>query len=164
MIGHCGSLATIARRAPPRSSGSLGVPCDRLATLTAPRSRRRRRLASPAALAAALCLLPSCSSSSPRARRSGPPDSYQKPTGRLGPRGYANFGFINKHTPKTGFINKYTPRSGKFCYIPCLNGRPGGMRVIEQIATENLAGWVEKTKKGTVKKPAAKKAVAKKRR
>ena len=50
-----------------------------------------------------------------------------------------------------------------FSYIPCLNDSPAGMRVIEQIATENLAGWVDTPKKGTVKKPAVKKAVAKKR-
>jgi hypothetical protein len=36
------------------------------------------------------------------------------------------------------------------------------MKVIEQIATENLAGWVDTPKKGTVKKSAAKKVVAKK--
>jgi len=54
-----------------------------------------------------------------------------------------------------------------FNYIPCLNDSPAGMKVIEQIATENLAGWVDTPKKVTVKKavakkPAAKKAVAKK--
>ena len=49
-----------------------------------------------------------------------------------------------------------------FSYIPCLNDSPSGMKVIEQIATENLAGWVDTPKKGTVKKLAAKKAVAKK--
>ena len=35
-----------------------------------------------------------------------------------------------------------------FSYIPCLNDSPAGMRVIEQIATENLAGWVDTPKKG----------------
>jgi uncharacterized protein YdbL (DUF1318 family) len=49
-----------------------------------------------------------------------------------------------------------------FSYIPCLNDSPAGMKVIEQIATENLAGWVDTPKKGTVKKAAAKKAAAKK--
>ena len=48
-----------------------------------------------------------------------------------------------------------------FSYIPCLNDSPSGMKVIEQIATENLAGWIDTSKKGTVKKLAAKKAVAK---
>ena len=45
---------------------------------------------------------------------------------------------------------------------PCLNDSPAGMKVIEQIATENLAGWVDTPKKGTVKKGTVKKAVAKK--
>jgi hypothetical protein len=59
-----------------------------------------------------------------------------------------------------------------FSYIPCLNDSPAGMKVIEQIATENLAGWVDTpkkdtpkkdtVKKGSVKKSVAKKAVAKK--
>ena len=49
-----------------------------------------------------------------------------------------------------------------FSYIPCLNDSPAGMKVIEQIATENLAGWVNTPKKGTVKKPTAKKVVANK--
>jgi hypothetical protein len=49
-----------------------------------------------------------------------------------------------------------------FSYIPCLNDSPAGMKVIEQIATENLAGWVDTPKKGSVKKSVAKKAVAKK--
>jgi hypothetical protein len=48
-----------------------------------------------------------------------------------------------------------------FSYIPCLNDSPAGMKVIEQIATENLAGWVDTPIKSTVKKPAAKTAVAK---
>ena len=49
-----------------------------------------------------------------------------------------------------------------FSYIPCLNDSPAGMRVIKQIATENLAGWVDTPKKGMVKKPTAKKPTAKK--
>ena len=32
---------------------------------------------------------------------------------------------------------------GKFSYIPCLNASDHGMAVIEQIARENLAGWVD---------------------
>jgi len=53
-----------------------------------------------------------------------------------------------------------------FSYIPCLNDSPAGMKVIEQIAAENLAGWVntpkkDRVKKGTVKKAVAKKSVAK---
>ena len=35
----------------------------------------------------------------------------------------------------------------KFTYIPCLNDSPAGMRVIEQIATENLSGWVDLSKR-----------------
>ena len=34
-----------------------------------------------------------------------------------------------------------------FSYIPCLNDSPAGMRVIEQIAAENLSGWVDLPKK-----------------
>ena len=34
-----------------------------------------------------------------------------------------------------------------FSYIPCLNDSPAGMKVIEQIATENLSGWVDTPKK-----------------
>jgi len=49
-----------------------------------------------------------------------------------------------------------------FSYIPCLNDSPAGMKVIEQIATENLAGWVDTPKKGTVKKGTVKKSAAKK--
>ena len=30
-----------------------------------------------------------------------------------------------------------------FSYIPCLNDSPAGMMVIEQIAAENLSGWVD---------------------
>ena len=33
----------------------------------------------------------------------------------------------------------------KFSYIPCLNDSKAGMRVIEEIAVENLAGWVDMT-------------------
>jgi ferrochelatase len=51
-----------------------------------------------------------------------------------------------------------------FSYIPCLNDSPAGMKVIEQIAAENLAGWVDTPKKGTVKKGTVKKPAAKKRR
>ena len=35
----------------------------------------------------------------------------------------------------------------KFSYIPCLNDSLRGMRVIEQIAKENLSGWVNSPKK-----------------
>ena len=35
----------------------------------------------------------------------------------------------------------------KFSYIPCLNDSPAGMMVIEQIAAENLSGWVDSPKK-----------------
>ena len=34
-----------------------------------------------------------------------------------------------------------------FSYIPCLNDSPAGMMVIEQIAAENLSGWVDLPKK-----------------
>jgi hypothetical protein len=34
-----------------------------------------------------------------------------------------------------------------------LNDSPAGMRVIEQIATENLAGWVNTPKRALRKKP-----------
>ena len=32
---------------------------------------------------------------------------------------------------------------GEFEYVPCLNASDPGMAVIQQIAKENLAGWVE---------------------
>ena len=34
-----------------------------------------------------------------------------------------------------------------FNYIPCLNESPAGMKVIEQVTTENLRGWIEAPKK-----------------
>jgi len=49
-----------------------------------------------------------------------------------------------------------------FTYIPCLNDSSAGMKVIEQIATENLAGWVDSPKTAPAKKAAPKKALAKK--
>ena len=30
-----------------------------------------------------------------------------------------------------------------FSYVPCLNDSAAGMRVIEEIAIENLAGWID---------------------
>jgi ferrochelatase len=58
---------------------------------------------------------------------------------------------------------EFLEHGGKtFSYIPCLNDSPAGMKVIEQIATENLAGWVCTSKKGRVKKGTGKKSVAKK--
>ena len=35
----------------------------------------------------------------------------------------------------------------KFTYIPCLNDSPFGMKVIEQVAKENLCGWVDSPQK-----------------
>jgi hypothetical protein len=59
--------------------------------------------------------------------------------------------------------DEFLEHGGKtFSYIPCLNDSPAGMKVIEQIATENLAGWVDTPKKGTVKKGTVKKSAAKK--
>ena len=59
--------------------------------------------------------------------------------------------------------DEFLEHGGKtFSYIPCLNDSPAGMKVIEQIATENLAGWVDTPKKGTVKKGTVKKSAMKK--
>ena len=39
-----------------------------------------------------------------------------------------------------------------FTYIPCLNDSADGMRVIEEVAIENLRGWVD-VAPSAVKKP-----------
>ena len=55
-----------------------------------------------------------------------------------------------------------------FTYIPCLNDTADGMKVIEEVAIENLRGWVEmapssqKAAKTAAKTTAAKKTAAKK--
>ena len=55
-----------------------------------------------------------------------------------------------------------------FTYIPCLNDTADGMKVIEEVAIENLRGWVEmapssqKAGRTAVNKTAAKKTAAKK--
>jgi ferrochelatase len=55
-----------------------------------------------------------------------------------------------------------------FTYIPCLNDTADGMKVIEEVAIENLRGWVEmapssqKAAKTAAKTTAAKKVTAKK--
>ncbi|HCI20224.1 MAG TPA: hypothetical protein DE310_05585, partial [Alphaproteobacteria bacterium] len=38
-------------------------------------------------------------------------------------------------------------------YIPCLNDSDGGMRVIEDLAAANLAGWVDVTPRPAAKSP-----------